>query len=170
MILTALLLATAPALGQADPFAPARAGKIQCVVPNREKKTCAGTTRYVFTGNDYVSTTWLFLAPSPLITMQMHTRGTVTDGRLCETVKLADFQAGAVMVDGKPADDATSDAVKGQLNAALASLDGKAACSTFVPAADGTILNQVTIDGAIRSDLSQPFIWVSEQDGYTLGM
>ena len=164
-----MMLAANPAAS--DPLAPAREGKIMCVVPNVEKKTCIGITRYrVATTDRYETTTSLFLAPSPLITMDVRTEGTVKGEEMCETVKLASFQAGTVFLNGQPADEATSGAVKSQMAAALGALDGKRACSVFVPAEDGMILNQATIDGAPRADLSQKFIWVSEGDGYTLGM
>lgn len=170
MLISLLLLAAAPTTAQTDPLAPAREGKYMCVVPNKEKKTCVGTTSYKITGNSYESTTWLFLAPSPLLTMQVQTKGAVTGDQLCETMKLADFQAGTVHLNGQPADDATSGAVKSQIAGAIGPLDGKTICSEFKPAEDGQLLNQVTIDGTVRSDLSQKFIWVSQKDGYTLGM
>ncbi|NYT40148.1 hypothetical protein HZY97_05230 [Sphingomonas sp. R-74633] len=172
MLLSLLILATAaPAAQSADPLAPARAGQYQCVIPNQDKKTCVGTTSYkIAADGSYESTTQLFLAPTPLITMELHTRGSAKDGKLCETVKLADFQAGTVYLDGKPADDATSNAVKSQMTAAVSALDGKSACSTIKPDADGLMLNEVAIDGTVRSDLSQKFIWVGAKDGYKLGM
>lgn len=171
MLLSLLILATAgPAPQSADPVAPARAGKYQCVVPNQEKKTCLGTTSYKITGDSYESTTQLFLAPTPLVTMELHTKGMLKNGALCETIKLADFQAGTVYLNGKPADDATSNAVKSQMTAAVSALDGKSACSTIKPGADGLLLNEVAIDGTTRDDLSQKFIWVGKADGYQLGM
>lgn len=171
MLLSLLIMAAAaPAPLGADPLAPARAGQYQCVVPNKDKKTCVGTTSYKVDGDSYESTTRLFLAPTPLVTMEIHTKGVVKDGKLCETVKLADFQAGTVYLNGKPADDATSNAVKSQLTAAVSALDGKVACSTLKPDADGLQLNEVTIDGTVRADLSQKFLWVSAKDGYNLGM
>lgn len=166
-----LLAATAAAGPAADPLAPAREGKYQCVVPNAEKKTCVGTTRYKLGANGaYEATTTLFLAPTPLVTMEIHTRGASKDGQTCETVKLADFEGGTVLIDGKPADAPTSTAVKSQLTAAVQALDGKTACSTFKPDQGALLVNEVTIDGAARPDLSQKFIWVSEKDGYSLGM
>lgn len=166
-----ILAATAPVPQTADPLAPARAGQYQCVIPNKEKKTCLGTTSYkIGADGGYESTTQLFLAPTPLVTMELHTRGSAKDGKLCETVKLADFQGGTVYLDGKPADDATSNAVKSQMTAAVTALDGKLACSTIKPDADGLLLNEVAIDGTARADLSQKFIWVSAKDGYKLGM
>ncbi|WHU04005.1 hypothetical protein [Sphingomonas sp. NIBR02145] len=170
MLTSLLLLAAAAAGGQADdPVAPARAGKTQCVVPDQAKKTCVGTTSYKISGNSYEATTRLFLAPTPLITMEIRTRGTVSDGQLCETIKLADFQAGTVYMNGKPAEDATANAVKSQLTAAVAPLDGKNTCTTIKPAENGLLLNELSVDGAVRPDLSQKFVWVSDKDGYKLG-
>lgn len=170
MFTSLLLLAAAAAGGQtADPVAPARAGKIQCVVPNQEKKTCLGTTSYKIAGNSYEATTSLFLAPTPLITMEIRTRGEISDGKLCETVKLADFQAGTVYVGGKPADEATAAAVKSQLIAAVTPLDGKKTCTTIKPAEAGLLLSEIAVDGTVRPDLSQKFVWVGDEDGYKLG-
>lgn len=170
MFTSLLLLAAATAGGQtADPVAPARAGKTQCVVPNQEKKTCLATTAYKVAGDSYESTTRLLLAPTPLITMEIHTRGAIKDGQLCETIKLADFQAGTVYMDGKPADDATASAVKSQLTAAVTPLDGKMTCTTIKPAEAGLLLNEIAVDGTVRPDLSQKFVWVSDKDGYKLG-
>jgi hypothetical protein len=153
----------------ADPLLEARAGKYQCVVPNEEKKTCLGTTSYKVAGNVYESTTRILLAAAPLITMELHTMGEAKDGKLCETVKLADFQSGTVFLNGAPADEATSNAVKSQLTAAVTALDGKLACAAIKPAENGLLLNEVAIDGTVRADLSQKFIWVKPEDGYTLG-
>ena len=102
--------------------------------------------------------------------MEVHTSGSAKDGKLCETVRLADFQGGTVFLNGAPADEATSNAVKGQLAAAVTALDGKTACATIKPAENGLLINEMTIDGNVRADLSQKFIWVSEKDGYILGM
>ncbi|MDG2532987.1 hypothetical protein P6144_04965 [Sphingomonas sp. HITSZ_GF] len=171
MLLSLLILAAAtPAPQSADPLAPARSGQYQCVVPNQEKKTCLGTTSYKVSGDSYESTTQLFLAPTPLVTMEIHTTGVVKNGQVCETVKLSDFQAGTVFLNGQPADAATSEAVKSQMTAAVSALDGKAACSAIKPDADGLLLNEVSIDGTVRADLSQKFVWVSAKDGYKLGM
>ena len=172
MFASLLLFAATAAAGQAaDPLAPAREGKYQCVVPNQEKKTCAGTTRYKLGPNGaYDATTQLFLATTPLITMEIRTNGTVKDGQTCETIKLAEFENGTVMLNGQPADAPTATAVKSQMTAAVQALDGKTACSVFKPDADGMMRNEVSIDGAARPDLSQKFIWVSEKDGYSLGM
>ncbi|MDQ0250899.1 hypothetical protein J2W22_002963 [Sphingomonas kyeonggiensis] len=169
MITSLLLLALAAAGQTADPLAPAREGKTQCVVPNAEKKTCLGTTRYKISGASYESTTQLFLAPTPLITMEVRTKGAIKDGQLCETISLADFQGGTVLVNGAPADEATATAVKSQMVAAISPLDGKAACTTIKPAEGGLLTNELTIDGAVRADLSQKFIWVGDKDGYKLG-
>lgn len=170
MIASLLLLAATAAAGQtADPVAPARQGKIQCVLPNQDKKTCLGMTSYRISGDGYESATRLFLAPTPLITMEIRTRGTVKDGQFCETISLADFQNGKVLVNGAPADEATSSAVKSQMAAAVSSLDGKASCTAIKPAEGGLLLNELTIDGAVRSDLSQKFVWVGDKDGYKLG-
>lgn len=170
-MLTSLLLLAAASGPSADPLAPAREGKIQCILPNKEKKLCAGTTSYrIAPDGSYESTSKLLLAPTPLITMEVRTRGAIKDGKICEPVRIADFQAGTVYVNGAAADDATAGAVRGNLASAVAALDGKTACSAIKPADGGLLLNELAIDGAVRTDLSQKFIWVDAKEGYGLGM
>jgi hypothetical protein len=172
-MLTSLLLLAATAYGQTatDPLAPARQGKIQCVVPNTEKKTCVGTTSYVFAADgSYKTTTRLLLNPEPAIIMEVANSGAVKDGKACEVIKLSDFEAAPITVAGQPADDGTAGAIRGQLGAMLGQYDGKTNCATSKPVEGGMLLNEVAIDGTAHPELSQKFIWVDPKDGYTLGM
>lgn len=160
------LLATAGAQS-ADPLAPARAGKIQCIGPNTEKKTCIGTATYVVRPDgSYDVATTIMINPTPLITMETRSSGKVEGGAVCGVVRKADYEAASFTMDGKPADEAVANAIRGQLLAAVAAMDGKNGCS--VEKADGTL--EVTLDGAARPDLNQKGRWVSPGEGYKIGM
>ena len=159
------LLATAGAQS-ADPLAPARAGKIQCIGPNTEKKTCVGTATYVVRPDgSYDSVTTVMINPTPLITMETRSTGKVEGGAVCGVVRKADYEAAKFTMDGQPADEATAGAIRGQLLGAIAPMDGKNGCS--VEKADGTL--EVTLDGVARPDLNQKALWVSPSDGYKIG-
>ncbi|WP_066795542.1 hypothetical protein [Sphingomonas soli] len=166
-MLEALLILAASAAGPgADPLAQARAGKIQCVMPNEANKTCIGVTSYkIKADGSFESTTTLLIAPTPLITLTVTSPGTVKDGALCGPVNKADFEAAKIEMDGQPANDAVATAVRSQMAGALAPMDGKMGCST--EAADGTVT--VTLDGEIRPEMTQKTKWVSPADGYKVG-
>ncbi|MES2989231.1 MAG: hypothetical protein V4808_15120 [Pseudomonadota bacterium] len=167
-MLTMLFLIAASASPQAaDPLAPARAGKIQCVTPNEATKTCMGLSTYKINADgSFETSTTLLIAPTPLITMTVKSPGTVKDGALCGPVRKADFEAAAIEQDGQPANEAMAGAVRSQVAGAIAAMDGKMGCGT--EAADGTVT--VTLDGVARPDMTQKTKWVDPSEGYKLGV
>jgi len=165
-----LLLASATPQAAADPLAPAKAGKLQCTNPNFEKKTCIGLTRYrLLPGRGFESTTTIMVAPQPLITMEVKSSGTIKDGMLCAPVLTSDFEAATFQMDGKPADAAMVAAIRPQVTASIAPLNGKLGCTREIP--DGAAAKaEVTIDGVARPEMTQRVLWVSPADGYRLGL
>ena len=170
MIEALFLVLAASGAQAADPLAPARQGKIQCINPNAEKKTCMGFASYtVRADGTYDATATIMIAPAPAIAMETRSTGKVEGDQVCAVVRREDYTAATFTVDGKPADAATSEAIKGQILAAVASMEGKNACSR--DKAEGNVmLAEMTLDGAARPDLNQRYIWVSPTDGYKLGM
>lgn len=164
-----LLLAAAGAQ-TADPLAPAREGKIQCVAPNQEKKTCMGLVRYSFNADgSFKGTSKVLVAPSPLITMETTSTGTFQNGQVCGKVLRSDYEAAKFEIDGKPVDEATAGAIRAQVVAAMAPMADKNACSKET--AEGAVFAQeVTLDGVARPDLSHKTAWVKPDEGYTIGM
>jgi hypothetical protein len=154
----------------ADPLAPAREGKIQCIGPNKEKKTCMGTVTYVVRPDgSYDSTVTAMVAPQPLITMQTKTSGKVENGLVCGVVRKSEYEAATFQMDGKPAEQAMSDAIRAQVLGAVSALDGKNGCSR--ERADGEVSTlDVTVDGVARPELTQKAIWVKPDEGYKIGL
>jgi hypothetical protein len=153
----------------ADPLAEARAGKLQCVTPNIETKKCLAMASYVVRPDGSFDTViTLMIAPSPLIGMETRATGKVEGEAVCSIVHKSDYAAAKFTVDGKPADEATTNAISAQVLPAIAPLDGKKACSR--DRAEGALMiEEVTLDGVARPDMTQKFIWVKPEDGYTLG-
>lgn len=165
-MLTALLILAAATPQAADPLAHARAGMVQCVMPNDTAKKCMGITTYKINADgSFESSTQLLIAPTPLITMTVVSTGAVKDGGLCGPVHKADFDAAKIEMDGQPANEGVASAVRGQVGASVAAMDGKMGCGT--EAADGTVT--VTLDGVARPEMTQKVKWVKPTDGYTLG-
>jgi len=157
------------AAGQAaDPLAEARAGKLQCVTPNVEKKTCLALASYVVRPDGFDTTVTVLIAPSPLIAMETRGTGKVEGDAMCSIVKKSDYEASKFTVDGKPADAATSQAIGAQILAAVSGMDGKKACSRDRMEGD-FLVEDVTLDGVARPEMTQKFIWVKPADGYKIG-
>ncbi|UZK66956.1 hypothetical protein [Sphingomonas sp. M1-B02] len=163
------LILAASGAQAADPLAPAREGKIQCIAPNKEKKTCMGTATYtVRPDGSYDSVVVAMIAPAPLITMETRSSGKVEDGAVCGLVRSQDYAASKFSVDGKPADAATAEAIKGQVLGAIASMDGKNGCAR--DRVDGDLVAvEVTLDGVARPELNQKISWVKPEEGYKIG-
>jgi hypothetical protein len=152
----------------ADPLAEARAGKIQCFTPDTVAKKCQAITRYAFrTDGGFDATVTVLIAPAPLIAMDTKVIGKVEGDAVCSVVRRSDYAASTFAVDGKPADAATANAILPQLLNQVAALDGKKACSR--DRKDGEIwVEEVTLDGVARPDMTQKFLWVKPEDGYAV--
>lgn len=165
-----LLILAASATGQtADPLAEARAGKIQCVTPNRETKTCAGIARYtVRPDGSFDSAMTIMIVPSPLVTMEVRSTGKTEGNATCNIVSKADFDKATMAMDGGPVNSAMEQAIRAQVGASVAPMEGKKACS--VDKTDGDVLvAEATLDGVARPELNQRYIWVKPEDGYKIG-
>jgi hypothetical protein len=169
MLLTLMMLLAA-GQGAADPLAPARAGKMQCVAPNKEKKTCLAIGSFtVRPDGSYDSVVTVMINPVPAITMETRSTGKVENGAVCGTVRKEDYAAAKLTLDGAPMDEAMAAGVRTQVAAAVASMDGKYGCSHDKPDGD-MFVAEVTLDGVARPELTQKFIWIGADDGYKLGM
>lgn len=173
-MLEALILLTAlsPAAANAplDPLAEARNGKQQCVSPNRETKTCSGIASYTIQPDgSFTTQAQILLVPQPAIAMEVTSRGRVEGNSTCGTIAKADYERAKITLDGAEADASVEQAVKAQILAGIAAMDGKKACGTDRKDGD-LIVSDVTVDGKVQPELAQRYIWVSPSDGYRLGM
>ena len=165
-----LLILAAAAAGQtADPLAEARAGKVQCVTPNRETKTCAGIASYtVRPDGSFDSVMTMMIVPAPLVTMEVRNSGKVEGNAVCNIVKTADFDKAVISMDGGPVNAAMEQAIRSQIGASITPMEGKNACARDKAEAD-VIVAEATLDGVARPELNQRYIWVKPEDGYKIG-
>jgi hypothetical protein len=169
MLVTLMLLLAA---GQAtpDPLAQARAGKLQCVQPNKEKKTCLAIGSYtVKPDGSYESAVTVLINPAPAMTMETRSKGKVENGQVCGVILKEDYDAAKLTMGGAPMDETMAAGVRTQIGSVLAPMVGKKGCSS--EKADGEMMiSEVSLDGVAHPEMTQKFVWVGADEGYTLGM
>lgn len=169
MFASLLILATVGADAPADPLAPARVGQLQCVNPNKEKKTCmAIATITVKPDGSYTQAIDTMINPTPLIVMQTRSSGAIEGELTCETIRKEDFAAATFTMEGTPLDPAMGDGIKAQVLGAIDPLLGKKGCTAYKPEGD-LITTQVTIDGVARNEFNQKLLWIKPDEGYKVG-
>jgi hypothetical protein len=169
MMLSLMIALLAAPQAAPDPLAPARAGKIQCVSPNREKKTCLAIASFTVGPNGtFESTVKVLVNPTPAIVMETHAKGTTEGDSTCNLIRTEDYAAATFTMEGAPMDEAIAAAIRPQVAAAIGPMAGKKGCSHERPEGD-LIVSEVTLDGVAHPEMTQKLIWVSASDGYVLG-
>lgn len=170
MIATLLLLAAAAPMPGLDALAPARAGKIRCIAPDTQARTCATMVRYTVHEDDrFEAVVTGVVSTEPTILIEYQTSGRIEDGAVCSTVRPVDFTSGRLSKDGAPLAPAVETSVRERLMLALQPLAGKKRCYRDKVDGDG-IVSDITIDGLVRADMNQRALWVSPEDGWAPGM
>lgn len=149
----------------ADPLAPARAGKMQCHMPNTATKSCLSLASYVFAADGSISNkAEILLAPQMGLTMTTVSPVSVKNGAICG--QLSDLSDAAFAMNGQAAPPQVADTIRQQVGQALAPMMGKEICTTYKP--DGAdFVTSSTIDGQPAPQLgSQKVMWVAPGDGY----
>ena len=144
MLATLLLLAAAAG---ADPLAEARAGKIQCVNPNLETRSCVGMSRYsVRSDGSFDSVTSMLVEPSPLVIMEVRSSGKVEGDAVCTVVRRADYERATMALEGGPVKAEVEQAIGSQISASISSMEGRNLCARDRPVGDA-IVAEMTVDG-----------------------
>jgi hypothetical protein len=170
MLLAPLLLLAAAQTEQSDPLAPAREGRIRCIGPDRQARTCATMVRYTLhEAGGFDAEVSGVVSLQPLVVIDYRTSGGVEDGAVCSIVRPVDFTAGKLSKSGAPMTAALESQVRSNVMLALQPLAGKRRCYRDRQSGE-ELASDVTIDGALRPDLAQRAIWVKAEDGYTTGM
>lgn len=165
----ALLLFASLAGETADPLAPAREGKIQCVTPDRVKKTCSAITSYAAKADgSWRGTSSVMLPPAPQMTLITESDLNVEDGAICGLILREDFEASKMLMNGTPMPPEQAQPIIAQLLMFVAPMIGQKACTRVRPEAD-VLVSETTLNGVARPELAQRFIWVKPDEGYRVG-
>jgi hypothetical protein len=150
-----------------SPLAPAKLGKLMCYSPDQALRTCGAMAAYGFpTDGRILNRAQVVVTPTPYIVMTTLTAVTQRGPAVCGRMEGA--AEATFTIDGKPADEATTADLRGQIARAFTAYDGVEVCTTYVPFREGFMAN-VAIGGAPRPDMNQPVIWVELNDGYVVG-
>jgi hypothetical protein len=167
----ALILAAAQSAPSApNPLAPARSGQLQCFTPAPSRKVCGALAAYTFgpAGAIQVRADVLMAPASLLIVMRTSTAVEVRSGAVCGRVRAADIQASTFTVAGRPVPQQMVQLMSPQILSVMSSHINQEICATFVPNGPG-FTTQITIDGTAHPEVSDTFIWVRPNEGYTVG-
>lgn len=170
MLLPLALALLVPMQGEAvpDPLAPAKAGRIRCIDPDRAARTCGTIVHYTLRGDGaFDAQVTGVVNREPLIILEYSTFGQVRDGAVCSRIRPADFNAGKLTSNGTALSPALETNTRLKLIDALQPLAGHERC--YRDAGAGELTVNVTIDGLLRPEMSQSAIWVLPEDGYAPG-
>lgn len=162
-----LTLSTAARAG--DPLAPARAGKLECYLPDMAKKTCYAIASYTFNADGTIDNAAdELLSPNELLELKITSRVVLKNDAVCGMLRKEDIEAATLVYKGQVLPKDKADPIIAALEQALGPLIGKEVCSTMTPDGDGFV-SQATIDGVAHPELTQRGQWIGANDGYTLG-
>jgi hypothetical protein len=168
-----ILAAAAPIQdAPADPLAPAREGRIRCVAPNMELRTCQAMIRYTPRGADgFDATVLAIIERDPVVLIQYETFGRIEQGGICGMVRASDFESGKLMKGGKPMTAADVQFVRLRLMDAAEPIIGKKRCFIDRPdAGKRTISTVVTLNGVAQNEQAQTVTWVEPGEKFALGL
>ncbi|WP_010543540.1 hypothetical protein [Sphingomonas elodea] len=171
MLLSLALALLAPVQGDAvsDPLAPARAGRIRCIDPDRASRTCGTIVHYTLRGDGaFDALVTGIVNRDPMIVIEYSTFGQVRDGAVCSRIRPADFNAGKLTSNGTALSPALEANTRLKLLQTLQPLAGHERCYRDTTSGDELSVN-VTVDGILRPDMAQGAIWVLPEDGYAPG-
>jgi hypothetical protein len=162
------LLPSPMALANDDPFAPAKAGKIECLAPDSEKKTCVVMTRYEWDANGNIFGEDEMLMPGdPPTSVRGRDLVTVNGTEVCGVVNKASPENVTYLRDGVPlpaneqAKLLEADVLK------YSAYVGKTFCKDFSPY-ESVFIVQISIDGQELPSSTNRMKWVDPKDGYSL--
>ncbi|NIJ18567.1 hypothetical protein FHS95_000236 [Sphingomonas naasensis] len=168
MLLALLLSLAGQADPEVDPLVHAREGRMQCIAPDSTRRTCRTLVRYTLQGErgfDAVVTG--LVSTEPVAILEYRTSGTIEDGAICSVVRPIDLRDGKLSKDGAPLSPAIEAQVRARLMSAVQPLAGHRRC--YRQQFDGTeYQSHVTIDGLLRTEMTQRSLWVRPDDGYAV--
>ena len=169
LLLSAILLAavTGPANDDANPLAPAIAGKLECTRPDDRNRTCRSITAYSRAGGVYSSIVLTILSKDAPLTFSSKAPVTLKGNAVCETLTLKDITSGKLWSGGQPMDDVQAAPILAHVAQAVAVRLNKEVCVTYEPTG-GWLIEKATIDGVYQAGADQTVEWVSPKDGYRL--
>ena len=170
LILAALAIVISPQFARADddPFAPAKAGKLECFAPNSEKKTCLDMSRYTWDANDQILEEDEFaVSANPLITARSKDFVIINRGEACQVVSKDKVLEATFFRGGVQVSDSEQTQFRGRQLQQLSSIVGKKVCMSLSPYGS-VFIAEYSIDGNPLPSATNRLKWISPDEGYVL--
>lgn len=163
-----LFFALLTAATYAAPLEPAAEGKMQCYVPNLERKTCASLALYKLNPDGtYANTAIVLLNKAPVVLMETVTPVRIVSGAVCGTIQAEDIAKARLTVNGQVLTAEQAAPALAQVSAAMATIEGRDICTTYID--NGLNLTaKSTIDGVAQPAMDQAVKWVDPKEGYAV--
>jgi hypothetical protein len=111
----------------------------------------------------------ILMAPANLlIVMRTSTSVEVRSGAVCGHVRARDIEASTFTIAGRPVPQQMVQLVSPQILSVMRSHLEQEICATFAPNGPA-FTTRLTIDGVAHPEISETFLWVRPNDGYTVG-
>lgn len=147
-----------------DAFTRARQGMILCTSPNESGKTCGSTVQFVFEENGETHAIGESIRNiDPLIVSRGPLPLTLLPDGFCGEYRSEDADTQTFTIDGVPASAEATVSIRADLRSRP---NPPRACMQFSSSSTNT---SVTIEGVAHPEMSERMIWVSPDEGYTVG-
>ncbi len=147
-----------------DAFARAREGMILCTSPNESRKTCGSTIEFVFGPDGETRAVGESVRnASPLIVSRGPLPLTLLPDGFCSEYRSENADTQTFTIDGVPASEAATASIRADLRSR------PTPPRTCVQFSSSSTYTRVTIEGVSHPDMSERMIWVSRDEGYTIG-
>jgi hypothetical protein len=162
----ALLLAAGPVEDFPDLVGPAAQGKLQCFMPNRERRTCLSLAGYQPDGKGgFLSTAEILVEPDPLLTMRMTAPVVIREGTICGPLREESYEKAEFLSAGKPFESKRKYEILAALLEASASMFGREICTRYTVSGDHLVA-ETMLDPTDANRVTMDVIWVSPEEGY----
>jgi hypothetical protein len=160
-----LLQAAQPAIR--DPLAPARAGQVQCGLPDAARKSCRSIgSFFVRPDGKYDNKVVQLLSVDPFITLESLGPVEVKGDAVCSALTPQMMDEAAYLLGGsRPLDANQMGVIRPLLDQQLAPLYGREVCTTYASVGE-RIVGRVSIAGERQPARDLAFIWVPAGDGW----
>jgi hypothetical protein len=151
------------------PLAAANDGKLICVEPQPETKTCNELIRYTVGDDGIVQAHTIgALDEDALVIWEGSAPVEIKGGQICDRSRPEDLKHHQVRIQPGTKGLPNAETYKAFLYATVTAMQHHDLCIDFVPDASGVLLKYI-FNGAQSTMPDERAIWVSAEDGYKVG-
>lgn len=146
--------------------APAVAGAIECVDPDRTTHTCRSMARYRTDGDGYISRDTAYIAGPARILLTIETKVFFRGDAICGTLDPSAAARASLTRNGKPVSSTEAAILRREVESGYAPMMGREICGTLRREGDDLVM-----EGDLGDGISLPpqrMIWIYPAGGWRL--